>query len=200
MKKLILIVVISVSFFEITVAQKIGSYTDSRDGKTYKTVRIGDQTWLAENLAFKVEKGCWAPDNNQSNVSEYGYLYDWEAAKKAVPSGWRLPTKEDFLKLLNVYGGNESRKAYNALRVGGESNFNVKLAGSRYVEVENVYQFGKGAGIWTSNEHYKIYAWYCYFREDHGDGGGTPKYNKKAVMGTNSQKTALSVRLIKENN
>ena len=48
--------------------------TDSRDGKRYKTVEIGSQVWMAENLAFKSASGSWAYDNSQSNVTKYGYL------------------------------------------------------------------------------------------------------------------------------
>ena len=76
------------------VSQVNETFKDVRDGKVYKTVKIGTQTWMAENLAYKANSGCWAYGNDQSNVPKYGYLYDWETAKNVCPSGWHLPTVE----------------------------------------------------------------------------------------------------------
>jgi uncharacterized protein (TIGR02145 family) len=89
-----------------TAAQVTGNFTDPRDGKTYKTVEIGTQTWMAENLAYKVEKGCWAYDNNQSNVKTYGYLYDWKIAKEVCPSGWHLPSDSEWTILSDYLTSN----------------------------------------------------------------------------------------------
>ena len=81
------------------------TYTDTRDGKTYKTVKIGAQTWMAENFAYKADSGCYAYDNKQSNVAIYGYLYSWKTAKKICPKGWHMPSESDWNVLIKYLGG-----------------------------------------------------------------------------------------------
>ena len=125
--------------------QKSGTFTDVRDGKTYKWVKIGSQVWMAENLAYKPSSGnYWAYDNNLRNVANYGYLYDWHTACKVCPDGWHLPSKTDwkdlsnFLEGENIAGfalkskkgwednGNGSNESgFNALPSGGCSEYGV---------------------------------------------------------------------------
>jgi len=109
-------------------SQQTGTFTDTRDGKTYKTVKIGSQVWMAKNLAFKMDSGCWANDNNKSNLIKYGYLYNWEAAKKACPAGWHLPSKSEFDSLLNNYDDGD-HGSYVALIPGGNSGFSALFGG-----------------------------------------------------------------------
>lgn len=88
-----------------TFAQEFGKFTDPRDGKTYKTVKLGKQTWMAENLAYKASSGYWDDDNDQSYVKTFGYLYNWNTAMKVCPSGWHLPTDDEWTTLTNYLGG-----------------------------------------------------------------------------------------------
>ena len=109
MKNTFLILVI-LSITTVAFTQKninMETYTDTRDGKVYKTVKIGNQIWMAENLAYKAENGCWAYDNDKSKVAEYGYIYDWETAKNICPKGWHLPSDEEWTELINYLGGKE---------------------------------------------------------------------------------------------
>ncbi|MCB0582477.1 MAG: translation initiation factor IF-2 N-terminal domain-containing protein [Phaeodactylibacter sp.] len=65
------------------------NFTDSRDGKLYRTIELNGQRWLAQNLNFDVGEGCCFYENDPKNGEKYGRLYTWEAAKKACPPGLR---------------------------------------------------------------------------------------------------------------
>jgi len=132
------------------------TFTDSRDGKTYKTVIIGTQTWMAENLNYSTGNS-WCYDNSSSNCNTYGRLYDWNTARRACPSGWRLPSKSDFETLLSNVGGN----AYHKLKDGGSSGFSALFGGWRSND-GNVYNVGFTGLWWSSSERGASGAWGLY--------------------------------------
>ena len=98
--------------FTVTVAAENGNgnggtFTDARDERVYKTVTIGAQTWMAENLAYHTGQfGSWAYDNNDDNVAIYGRLYDWNTAKDVCPAGWKLPSNADWNELIDYLNNN----------------------------------------------------------------------------------------------
>lgn len=108
-----------------------------RDGNVYRTVQIGSQCWMSENLrtahyadgtaipvAQNREKSdtkgyLFYPDGHAENVAKYGYLYNWpaamaeklsvgEGAQGICPKGWHLPTEKEFLTLINYVGSQPS--------------------------------------------------------------------------------------------
>jgi uncharacterized protein (TIGR02145 family) len=102
------------------------SFTDIRDGKSYATVQIGTQCWMAANLnrgtqitSAQVqfdncvdEKYCFG--NDAAKCSKYGGLYQWDEMMRyddvpegqgLCPPGWHIPTDNDWTALCNFYNG-----------------------------------------------------------------------------------------------
>jgi len=77
---------------------KYGDITDSRDGRKYKVVKIGDLIWMKENVIYK-------PPRVDFDVRQMNNIYSWEVAQEMCPCGWRLPTKDEVLTLFDYYGG-----------------------------------------------------------------------------------------------
>jgi len=153
----------------------INTFTDTRDNQKYKLVKIGNQTWMAENLNFSMD-GAWCYDEKQEYCDKYGKLYTWDAAQKACPDGWRLPSDEEWKDLEVELGmqndvddkgwrGHSPGQGYK-LKKGGGSGFDVELAGFGYVRSSAYgYKVGNDAYLWTSTERIKSKkkAWYRKF-------------------------------------
>lgn len=148
----------------------LGTMTDSRDKQQYVTTTIGKQIWMAENLNYTDQstlmmKNSWCYDNAEKNCAQfgnhkYGRLYAWDAANKACPKGWHLPTKQEFDLLLTSVGGeaiagNMLKAQSNGWPAGGEGinayGFSVLPAGYRYNQ-GGFYNVNQIANFWTSTE------------------------------------------------
>ena len=156
-----------------------GSLYDERDGQTYKTVKIGEQWWMAENLKFEDADSTRlkCQNDNPNNCVTYGYLYNREAATNACPNEWRLPNKSDLSELrsyINKYRGNLTQGQALRSKDGGWDKtgvgegadlfgFNVLPGGGWY---DNIYKFAnasKRALFWQSDStEVSSSMQYCY--------------------------------------
>jgi len=171
-----------ITFSVATLAQEKGTLTDTRDKKKYKTVKIGEQTWMAENLAYQAKGSlCYGEGDNecvkvtintaddaivcsknkkltaaeiQANCTKYGRLYDGEAAGTACPAGWKLPSEKDWNVLLNFAGGDEAGKNKLKAKSGWKNNEGKADNGT------DAYGFAALAGGYFSNS----------FTEEYNDG------------------------------
>lgn len=130
-------------------------FTDSRDGKTYKTVKIGDQVWMAENISHKSKGGKYlAPNKDARNVKKHGYLYHSKTAQSICPKGWHLPSMSDYATLAKTVERKYHNNPYYALIDGGQSGFNAYFSGSSVIYEWSRNEvltdnYNRAASFWT---------------------------------------------------
>lgn len=109
------------------------------EGNTYRTVTIGNQTWLAENLrSTRFQNGAAVrsgdiPEDEPDNLLKYGRLYDWHDVsdeRKLCPVGWRIATDDDWKQLERNIGMHEEEIDQNGWR-GGEQDLGAQLKESQ---------------------------------------------------------------------
>ena len=171
-----------------------GTMTDSRDGQTYKTVTIGTQTWMAQNLNYETANSyCY--DDNASNCTKYGRLYRWEAATTACPDGWHLPTKAEFETLFTAVGGQSTAgkviKSTSGWKGSGNGTdafaFSALPAGYRDDYGDYNYE-GNNAYFWSSTELDSNLAYSMYLLYD----------DVNARLDVNFKDNGFSVRCLKD--
>lgn len=75
---------------------------DPRDGQKYATVKIGEQTWFAQNLNYKVEGLSSCYEGKKSNCEQYGRLYGKAALKGVCPVGWHVADNKEWGSLIFI--------------------------------------------------------------------------------------------------
>lgn len=167
---------------------------DSRDGKTYKTVKIGDKVWMAENLNYQTgESKCY--DNKPENCDKYGRLYVWRDAVTACPEGWHLPNKQE-LEDLKITAGQKAGdidmagtvlKSSTSWKVNsGKSGngtdglgFGALPAGSYFSDLDDFHDEGNYALFWSSTEYSSNDAYYLVLDCSY-EGAGVYDYDKSS--------------------
>jgi uncharacterized protein (TIGR02145 family) len=154
-----------------------GSFYDIRDGETYNTVEIGNQTWMTKNLNYYVD-GSTCYNNQESNCEIYGRLYNWAAAWSACPEGWRLPSNATWDRLLRYLDSDSgTRSPYDSRTAGGslkatsgwEDEGNgldifgfAALPGGYGISSNNFRNIGSNGYWWTASEYNSYTAYNRY--------------------------------------
>lgn len=146
-----------------------GTFKDDRDGAEYKTVQIGEQIWMAENLNYKA-LGSVCYGNEAINCDKYGLLYDWDGAMAACPSGWHLPSNDEWIALTDYVGGADMAGKKLKAVIGWNSGSNGDddygfslLPGGKYYEENDSFQdIGSMGTWWTATEDHISNAYYWF--------------------------------------
>ena len=149
-----------VALFSLAVAKET-KFADKRDGKVYATTKIGKQVWMAENLNYAADSS-WCYKDDPANCKKYGRLYTWNAAMKACPTGWHLPTNQEWNELEAALGENAGAKLKSKeLNGTNDAGFFALPAGTRSYK-GSFHGMGSGADFWTATEYNAYDAYYRY--------------------------------------
>lgn len=181
-------------------------------------VTIGSQVWTSKNLNVSTYRngdviqqvqdteawanlttGAWCYyDNDASNDTEYGKLYNWYAVhdpRGLAPNGYHIPTDAEWSQLSDYLGGEseagtkmKSTSGWNSNGNGtNSSGFSGLPGGSRYTDGAFYFIHGYGSW-WSSTEFYPNYAWYRYLYYSYGNVGRYP----------NDENFGFSVRCLRD--
>jgi uncharacterized protein (TIGR02145 family) len=168
-----------------------GTITDSRDGTVYKTVVIGNQTWMAENLNVdrfrngdlipeaktneewetrKEKKAAWCYYNNDTkNGSKYGKLYNWHAVndnRGLAPEGWHIPSPDEWEMLFSFLGGDsiagdKIRSVFCTNKIRRIFRANIVLYGGYRCEYSGTFKGKDYGNYWWSSTDFNPFPAYC---------------------------------------
>lgn len=153
-----------------------GTWTDSRDGKTYKTIKINGKTWLAENYAYipflekendngeKMICSVYGIDNpknieelrQSNNYTKYGVLYSGYCIPNITPSGWHVATDEEWKELEKLSGMTDEE----INKKGYRNNIRGKTQ-HKFIHKKEIFDSEKGAT--PSNEMHTSILYGGYF-------------------------------------
>jgi len=177
------------------IAQECTALEDSRDGNMYRSTWIGNQRWMAENLAFNTGDLSCAYNNDSVKVITFGQLYEWKGAEHACPLGWHLPSLQEWNDMINFLGGDAiaGRKMKDTFMwMHSENGTNE----SGFSGLPGGYRLSTG-----DFEGHKWAAAYWSSSTEDGESYSAIRLtdtNDKVEVFTSQGKSALSVRCVKD--
>jgi uncharacterized protein (TIGR02145 family) len=178
--------------------------TDPRDNKTYQTVKIGNQCWMAEDLNYGTEissnlnqRDNCTPEkyhNPASGIQHPASVYQWDelmqydesvSIQGLCPPGWHVPSETDWNTLFAEYTNNGF--AGSPLKYSGFSGFNALLNGAWHLNEKWDYS-GFATFFWSSTAYGPLKAW------SHGMNDPDPSVSAYPAFRSN----AFSVRCLKD--
>jgi uncharacterized protein (TIGR02145 family) len=155
-------------FQGICFSQVRDTLVDSRDGQSYAIVKIGKQWWMAENLNFDAS-GSFCYEREAHHCNTHGRLYTYESAKHACPTGWHVPSHDEWTDLSDYLGGEEVagikliKTATKAAAAASMNSSGFSALPSGYRNVKGVFTRMDSYAIWwTSTEYNASMAWTRY--------------------------------------
>ena len=144
----------------LSFGQDKGTFTDKRDGHTYRWAMFGKQAWMLGNLDYKTPVGSWIYNNDSTKEAAYGRLYDWTTAQKACPKGWHMPNDDEWSALISFLGGegvaglkfqqaDTIPASLHPVKAGETDNFIALLAGVRHSD-GTFTGLGIWGGLWSA--------------------------------------------------
>ena len=193
-----------------------GKLTDERDGQSYRTVTIGSQTWMAENLNYEIDYS-WcggASGTTEGNCETYGRLYTWATAvgksedecgyghdcttlgsgnvQGVCPDGWHVPTKEEWNALFAAVGGQSTAgqklKAMTGWKTFDPFTNNEDAYGFSALPVDRNGGVGNYAFFWSATESSSSYAYHMVLGYHY----------ENAYLPDDTKNSRLSVRCLKD--
>ena len=173
---------------------ELGYIGKGSDISNYKTIVIGTQKWMAENLDNDVA-GSVCYNNRADSCAKYGRLYNWEDAKSACPAGWHLPSDDEWTALTDAVGGKSVAGKKLKSRSGWYNNGNgtddygfAALPGGGGSSDDGFRNAGRNGIWWSATEYGALGAWSWGLGFGYDMAGG----------GSYDQSELLSVRCVED--
>ena len=152
-----LTILLAVAAAALTVCGgKETQFTDTRDGKVYRIVKIDRQVWFAENLNYAA-KGSKCYEDSAEYCAKYGRLYDWVTAKKACPAAYHLPSDDEWTALVNYAGRVKNAGTKLKSSTGWESDKGVPAGTNEYGFSALPGGYGNSVGYFINAGNYGLW-------------------------------------------